>query len=297
MITVSKNNIGLSENIVIPEQIKIKKKVRPGRVLLYIGLLIIAVITFFPFYIMIINASHTSLDIGTKLNLLPGKSFISNIVRAQQGQNVIRGFKNSLIVAVSTTFLGGYIGALTAYGFSKYKFPGNKVLFWIVIGSMMFPAQLGLIGYYQVCNSLGLINNYLALILPNSAMANLVFFVKMYMDSSIPDAIIESAKIDGCGEFHIFNRIVLPMSIPSIAAMCILNFISVWNNLIQASVVFTKSEMFTVPIIMQNVRGFYRNDLGAVYGVIALSIIPIMIVFAIGSKYIIGGMVAGAVKE
>ena len=165
MITVSKNNIGLSENIVIPEQIKIKKKVRPGRVLLYIGLLIIAVITFFPFYIMIINASHTSLDIGTKLNLLPGKSFISNIVRAQQGQNVIRGFKNSLIVAVSTTFLGGYIGALTAYGFSKYKFPGNKVLFWIVIGSMMFPAQLGLIGYYQVCNSLGLINNYLALIL------------------------------------------------------------------------------------------------------------------------------------
>lgn len=162
---------------------------------------------------------------------------------------------------------------------------------------MMFPAQLGLIGYYQVCNKLGLINTYWALILPNAAMANLVFFVKMYMDASIPDAIIESAKIDGCGEFHIFNRIVLPMSIPSISAMCILNFIAVWNNLIQASVVLTRSEMFTVPIIIQNVRGFYRNDLGAVYGVIALSIIPIMIVFAVGSKYIIGGMVAGAVKE
>jgi multiple sugar transport system permease protein len=294
---VSDKKIELSENIVIPEKIKSERKIRPGRILLYAFLILLAIIAFFPFYIMIINASHTSLDIGTKLNLLPGDQFINNIVRAQQGQNVIRGFKNSLIIAVTTTIIGGYIGALTAYGFSKYRFPGNKILFWIVVGSMMFPAQLGLIGYYQVCNKLGLINTYWALILPNAAMANLVFFVKMYMDASIPDAIIESAKIDGCGEFHIFNRIVLPMSIPSISAMCILNFIAVWNNLIQASVVLTRSEMFTVPIIIQNVRGFYRNDLGAVYGVIALSIIPIMIVFAVGSKYIIGGMVAGAVKE
>lgn len=294
---MSDKKIELSENIVIPEKIKSERKIRPGRILLYAFLILLAIIAFFPFYIMIINASHTSLDIGTKLNLLPGDQFINNIVRAQQGQNVIRGFKNSLIIAVTTTIIGGYIGALTAYGFSKYRFPGNKILFWIVVGSMMFPAQLGLIGYYQVCNKLGLINTYWALILPNAAMANLVFFVKMYMDASIPDAIIESAKIDGCGEFHIFNRIVLPMSIPSISAMCILNFIAVWNNLIQASVVLTQSEMFTVPIIIQNVRGFYRNDLGAVYGVIALSIIPIMIVFAVGSKYIIGGMVAGAVKE
>lgn len=294
---MSDKKIELSENIVIPEKIKSERKIRPGRILLYAFLILLAIIAFFPFYIMIINASHTSLDIGTKLNLLPGDQFINNIVRAQQGQNVIRGFKNSLIIAVTTTIIGGYIGALTAYGFSKYRFPGNKILFWIVVGSMMFPAQLGLIGYYQVCNKLGLINTYWALILPNAAMANLVFFVKMYMDASIPDAIIESAKIDGCGEFHIFNRIVLPMSIPSISAMCILNFIAVWNNLIQASVVLTRSEMFTVPIIIQNVRGFYRNDLGAVYGVIALSIIPIMIVFAVGSKYIIGGMVAGAVKE
>ncbi len=294
---MSDKKIELSENIVIPEKIKSERKIRPGRILLYAFLILLAIIAFFPFYIMIINASHTSLDIGTKLNLLPGDQFINNIVRAQQGQNVIRGFKNSLIIAVTTTIIGGYIGALTAYGFSKYRFPGNKILFWIVVGSMMFPAQLGLIGYYQVCNKLGLINTYWALILPNAAMANLVFFVKMYMDASIPDAIIESAKIDGCGEFHIFNRIVLPMSIPSISAMCILNFIAVWNNLIQASVVLTRNEMFTVPIIIQNVRGFYRNDLGAVYGVIALSIIPIMIVFAVGSKYIIGGMVAGAVKE
>ncbi|NLM49310.1 MAG: carbohydrate ABC transporter permease, partial [Epulopiscium sp.] len=236
---MSDKKIELSENIVIPEKIKSERKIRPGRILLYAFLILLAIIAFFPFYIMIINASHTSLDIGTKLNLLPGDQFINNIVRAQQGQNVIRGFKNSLIIAVTTTIIGGYIGALTAYGFSKYRFPGNKILFWIVVGSMMFPAQLGLIGYYQVCNKLGLINTYWALILPNAAMANLVFFVKMYMDASIPDAIIESAKIDGCGEFHIFNRIVLPMSIPSISAMCILNFIAVWNNLIQASVVLT----------------------------------------------------------
>ncbi|MDD3839841.1 MAG: carbohydrate ABC transporter permease [Clostridia bacterium] len=274
-----------------------RRKIGFTRIMLYILLCLLAVITFFPFYIMIINATHSTRDIVTQLNLIPGKSFFTNIVRAQRGADLINGFKNSLIVSISATLLGAYIGALTAYGFSKYRFKGNKMLFWVVIGSMMFPAQLGLIGYYQVCNSLGLINNYLALILPNAAQANLVFFVKLYMDSAIPDSIIESAKMDGCSEFAIFNKIVFPLSIPSVAAMSILNFITVWNNLIQASVVFTDKEMYTVPIIMQNVRGVYRNDLGAVYGVIALSVIPIMVVFAIGSKYIIEGMVAGSVKE
>lgn len=288
------NKIQVSQDTDVSRRLEKKNN---SRKFLYIGLSLLAFITFFPFYIMIINATHTTQEIGTQLNLLPGHSFFTNIIRAQRGANVLRGFRNSLVVSVSATLLGGYIGALTAYGFSKYRFRGNKVLFWVVIGSMMFPAQLGLIGYYQVCNSLGLINNYLALILPNAAMANLVFFVKMYMDTAIPNSIIESAKMDGCSEFGIFNKIVFPISIPSVAAMCILNFITVWNNLIQASVVFTDKEMYTIPIIMQNVRGVYRNDLGAVYGVIALSVIPIMIVFAIGSKYIIGGMVAGSVKE
>ena len=290
------NSIAIKQKkLAIKKEKKIKNSV--GKIILYVCLVILAIITFSPFLYMISNATHSTYDITTKFNLIPGRELLNNLRRAEANSHVLNGFKNSLIIAVSSTIVGSYIGALTSFGFSKYKFKGNNILFCIVIGSMMFPPQLGLVGFYQVCNKLGILDTHLAMILPNIAVANLVFFVKMYMDSAIPTSIIESARIDGCSEFGIFNKIVLPLSLPSISAMAILLFINVWNNLIQASAVLTSEKNYTIPIIIRNVRGVYRNDVGAMYGVIAISIVPIMIMFAIGSKYIIGGLVAGSVKE
>ncbi|MDT8715522.1 carbohydrate ABC transporter permease [Clostridium sp. 19966] len=278
--------------------LKTRKKVHftVGKIVLYIFLIALAVLCFIPFYIMIINATHSNAEIASKLSLIPGKDFLNNYNRMQQRINIWNGFKNSIIISFSATLLAAYFGGLTAYGFSKFKFKGNKFLFAIVLMTLMIPPQLGILGFFRVIRFLDLMNSRLALILPSIATANIVFFMKLYIDSSVPDSLMESARIDGCGEFKIYNKIVMPIITPALATMSIFTFISTWNNYLTPLIVLNDEDKYTVPILTAMAKGTYQTDFGAVYMCIALSIIPIMLVFLFCSKYIIGGVTVGAVK-
>jgi multiple sugar transport system permease protein len=267
-----------------------------GKAILYILLILLAILCFLPFYIMIINATHSNTELSSKLMLLPGKSLMDNYRRLMQNVNIWRGFFNSLFISTCVTILSGYFSALTAYGFSKFKFKGNKALYWVVLGTMMIPGQLGLIGFFQLCKSLNMLNTYWPLILPSIANAGTVFFIKGYTDSAIHISLIESARIDGCGEFKIFNRIVLPLIIPSVATMSIFTFVNSWNNFLTPLVLLFDMDKFTLPILVVVARGVYQTDFGAIYTGIAISVVPIMIVFIFMSKYIIGGLTTGSVK-
>lgn len=278
--------------------VKTKKKVNMtvGKVILYIFLIALAVLCFIPFYIMIINATHSNAEIASRLSLVPGKDFLNNYNRMQERINIWNGFKNSIIISFSATLLAAYFGGLTAYGFSKFKFKGNKLLFAVVLMTLMIPPQLGILGFFRVIRFFNLMNSRLALILPAIATANIVFFMKLYIDSSVPDSLMESARIDGCGEFKIFNRIVMPIITPALATMSIFTFISSWNNYLTPLIVLNDEDKYTVPILTAMAKGTYQTDFGAVYMCIALSIVPIIIVFLFCSKYIIGGVTVGAVK-
>lgn len=265
-------------------------------IILYIFLIGLAIICFLPFYFMIINATHNNAAIAQGLNFLPGKYTLANYAKMSERVNIWRGFLNSLIVSGVGTALLAYFGTLTAYGFSKYKFVGNKTLFWVILCSMMIPPQLSVIGFYNVVQKLKLLNNHLALILPMIASAQFVYFVRLYLDTALPDSIIESARIDGASEFGIFNRMVLPIASPSIATMGMFNFINSWNQLLVPQIVLRKEALQTVPILVANAKGIYRTDYAAASMAIALSVIPILIAFAFFSKRIIGGVTAGAVK-
>lgn len=267
-----------------------------GDILLYIFLIGLAVICFLPFYFMIINATHDNAAIAQGMNFLPGKYALQNYAKMSERVNIWRGFLNSLIVSGVGTALLAYFGTLTAYGFSKYKFAGNKALFWVILCSMMVPPQLSVIGFYDVIQKLKLMNNLLALIIPMIASAQFVYFVKLYLDSALPDSIVESARIDGATEIGIFNKMVLPIASPSIATMGMFNFIFSWNQLLIPQIVIRKEALQTVPIIVANAKGVYRTDFAAAYMAIALSVVPILIAFALFSKHIIGGVTAGSVK-
>lgn len=267
-----------------------------GDILLYIFLIGLAVICFMPFYFMIINATHNNAAIAQGMNFLPGKYTLENYAKMSERVNIWRGFLNSLIVSGVGTALLAYFGTLTAYGFSKYKFVGNKALFWVILCSMMVPPQLSVIGFYDVIQKLKLMNNLLALIIPMIASAQFVYFVKLYLDSALPDSIVESARIDGATEIGIFNKMVLPIASPSIATMGMFNFIFSWNQLLIPQIVIRKEALQTVPIIVANAKGVYRTDFAAAYMAIALSVVPILIAFALFSKHIIGGVTAGSVK-
>lgn len=280
-------------------QLKVKspRRQKIERTILFIVLLIFALFCFTPFYIMIINATQSNADLAAKLSLIPGKEFFNNYNRLSNRVNIWVGFKNSIFISTLATLFAAYFGALTAYGFSKFNFKGNKVLFAIVLGSLMIPSQLGVLGFVKVCKFLHLLNSRWALIIPSIATANIVFFIKMYIGSYVPDSLIEAARIDGCSEFKIFNKIVLPIITPAVATMSIFTFIGTWNSYLIPLLVLNDESKYTVPIMTALAKGVYQTDFGAVNVCVALSMIPIMIVFLFCLKYIIGGLTIGAVKE
>lgn len=268
-----------------------------GRLFLYIFLIVLAVICFTPFYIMIINATRSTQAINLGVSLMPGKAFLDNYRTMLTSLPIWKGFLNSLTIAIPSTILAGYFGALTAYGFSKFRFKGSRMLFWVVLATLMIPPQLGIVGYFQLTVKLHMINTYWALILPTIATAATVFFIKMYIDANVDFALIEAARVDGSSEFRTFNTIVLPIAFPAIATMSILNFIFSWNNYLTPLVLLFDQNKYTLPIMITLVKGQFKQNLGAQYVAVTIAIVPILLAFTIFSKYIIGGISAGALKE
>lgn len=267
-----------------------------GRILLYAALILLFLMSVVPFYIMIVNSTHSSFDIVTKLNLWIGGNLGENYRTMQSHVNIWNGFTNSLIIAIPFTAFTGYFGAMTAYGFAKYRFKGREPLFWIVLASMMLPTQLSIIGFYQLNLKLNLLNSYLPFILPGIANATAVFFLRGIITQSIPDSMIESGRIEGCSELHIFNRLILPCIIPGVATMCIFNFVTCWNNYIGPLVIMTSNDKYTMPVMIAMIRGLYLSNYGAMYLAIAIAVVPIIIVYLFLSKYIINGLTVGADK-
>lgn len=275
---------------------KRKEKVKTKLAFTYLFLILLAVISILPFYSMIIGCTHDNAALATSFQLLPGKYLAANFERLNSNVNIFRGILNSLFIAVTYTAISTYVGALTAYGFAKYRFRGNKILFWIVLGTMMLPGQLGIIGYFQLMNDIKLLDNYLALILPSFATPVMVYWNRQYIDAYVPDELIESARVDGCNEFKIFNKIIFPVIIPGVATQAIFTFVQSWNTYVQPSILLFTQEKFTLPVLVQQMQGVYKTDYGVVYLGVTMSVIPILIMFMFCSKKILESSMAGAVK-
>ncbi len=272
---------------------KVKKTV------LYVLLILLAVVCMVPFLLTLVNATRSGNEIVTSFTLIPSTHLKENWETVFQFFNLFKGMWNSIKVAVPATLLTAYFSAMTAYGLAMYKFRGNKVLFMGIVIFMMIPGQLSLIGFYNLCTKLHLVNSYLPLIIPAIAAPGTVFFLRQYILSVLPPSLIEAARIDGASEIYSFHRIVLPIMSPGIATMSIMAFIGNWNNYLLPMIILNKNEKFTLPVMMATLKAstdIQRNQ-GAIYLAVAISIIPILIVFCFCSKYIISSISAGSVKE
>lgn len=265
-------------------------------ILLYTFLIFIAFICIVPFYIMVINSTRSNVEISQNISFIPGDELLNNYEIIKEKVNIWLGFANSVIIAVPAVLLSAFFSALTAYGFAKFRFKGRNVLFFVILGTMMIPQQLGLIGFYDLMVNFRLIDSYLPLIIPSIANPAMVFFIKSYIESSIPDSLIEAGLIDGAGEMYIFNRIIIPLAMPAIATMSIFTFIYKWNDLINPLVLLNSANKFPMPIVISNIRGLYETNFGAIYLGITISVTPIIIVVVSFSKQLISGLTIGAVK-
>lgn len=266
------------------------------KVLIYAFLILLLVICVLPFYLVIVNSTYSSIEIVTKIKLIPGDKFLENYGKLQGLTNIWRGFANSLVIAVPYVLLTGYFGAFAGYGFAKYSFKGRGFFFCIVLASMMLPSQLSIIGFYRLNLKLGLLNTYWPFILPGIANASAVFFLKGMIEQTVPTSLIEAARMEGYTELGIFNRIVLPCVMPGVATMCIFNFVSCWNNYLAPLIILSDSKKFTMPILISTIKGIFLSNYGAMYVAIAISVVPVIVVYLFLSKYIINGLTIGAVK-
>lgn len=274
-------------------------KKRIAKTLLYIFLILLAVICFMPFLMMLVNSTRSGNEIMTSFSLMPGKSLSSNWKVVTENMDLGRGFLNSLLLAVLNTLLSSYFSSLTAYGLAYYKFPGSKTVFTVMLVFMMIPAQLSMLGFYNLVNQIGLIDTYWPLFLPSIASPATVFFLRQYILSVMPKAILEAPRIDGASDIMIFHRIVLPIMSPGIATMAIGSFIGSWNNYLIPMLLINTPQKRPLPVMVAELSAVrdITTNLGATYLVVAISALPIMIAFCFFSRYIISGISVGSVKE
>lgn len=272
-------------------------KVKKG--IIYACMILLAAVCFLPFLLMIVNATRSGVEITHSFTLIPSSHLKDNWEALFAYVNLFKGFKNSLLVAIPATVLTAYFSSITAYALAVYRFKGSGWLFKVLVIFMMIPAQLSLIGFYNLCQKLHMVDSYLPLIIPAIASPGTVFFLRQYVQSTLSKALLEAARIDGARELHIFHRIVLPIMAPGIATMSIGAFIGNWNNYLVPLILLNTPDKMTLPVMIStlNAATDLQKNQGAIYLGVAISVVPILIVFCFCSKYIISSISAGSVKE
>lgn len=288
------------------ENRKARAQLLAARIVVYFILIFLTVLCLFSFYLLIINSSRSNQNLQSGFSLAPGGYFLENLKNAWtihetfSGLDIGRGLFNSFVIAAGSAILTTYFSALTAYAIHVYDFKLKKFAFTFILAVMMIPTQVSALGYVKIVNMCGLEKmSYLTLIIPAISSPVVFFYMKQYMDSILPLEIVESARVDGSGEFSTFNKIVLPIMKPAIAVQAIFAFVSSWNNYFTPALLINDQDRSTLPIMIAYLRSMQNSkdfDLGLVYMFILLSILPVMVVYIILSKSIIQGVTAGSVK-
>lgn len=276
-----------------------KKRNIPYKIVAYVVCILLAILSIFPFYIMIINATRSTYEIQQHaISFLPSSYMASNLeVLLGKSFNPMVGFMNSLFISVGATACAVYFSTLTAYANVVYTWKAKNALFSFIMAVMMIPAQVTMIGFYQMVYKIHMTNNLWMLILPAIASPSMVFFMRQNMLASMPLEIVQAARIDGAKEFYTFNKICMPIMKPAIATQGIFSFVSSWNNLFTPLVLLTDQDKYTLPIMVSLLRGdIYKTEYGAVYLGLTLTVLPLIIVYLLLSKYIIAGVALGSVK-
>lgn len=269
------------------------------RILAYTVLIIISFLCLIWFYILVINATRSNSELKRGFTPIPSTFLIQNWKGLLAGTLPIwNGLFNSVLIAAFASVLSTYFSAMTAYAIHAYDFKLKKFMFTFILAVMMIPQQVTALGFLQLIGKMHMDDSFIPLIVPAIAAPVVFFYMKQYMDSTLPLAIVEAARIDGSGEFKTFNSIVMPLMKPAVAVQIIFGFVQSWNNYFTPALILHSDKKKTLPILIAQLRAadFLKFDMGQVYVMIAFSIFPVVVVYLCMSKYIVGGVALGGVK-
>ena len=262
----------------------------------YLTLIIVTIVSVFPLYYTIVMASHTNAELAQKTPpFLPSTALFGNIRKAFQLAPLNKGLVNSLIVSVCITAGTVAFCTLAGFAFAKLRFRGRNVLLGLCIGTMMVPMQMGIIPLYMLMAKFGLANHISAVILPTLVTAFGVFFMRQYISSAVPDELIEAGFVDGAGTFRIFLSIIVPAARPAMTVLAMLTFLTAWNDFFWP-IIALSSQNPTVQVSFQSLATGYAPEQSIIMAGTLYGTIPVLVVFALLGRHIVGGIMQGAVK-
>lgn len=265
-------------------------------VLRYIGLVVLAAVFLFPIIWVLISAFKSAEELFQwPPSLLPNNPTFSNFQTAFSKGNFGRYIGNSFFVAIVATVLTVVINSMSGYVFAKYKFPGRNLLFGMVLATLMIPLEVIMIPIFKVIVSMNMYDSLWGIIIPAVATPTGVFLIRQYY-MGIPDAFMEAARIDGASETGTFLRIMLPMASPVISVLCIFSFMWRWNDFLWPKIVITSDKFYTLQLALATFSGEFSVDWNSILAMSVIAMIPVLIVFLIFQKHIIGGVTLGGVK-
>uniref|UniRef100_UPI00352044EC carbohydrate ABC transporter permease n=1 Tax=Blautia faecicola TaxID=2509240 RepID=UPI00352044EC len=272
-----------------------KAKKRAAAVIKQIILIVMTLIMFFPLYIVFAMGTYYSEDIFKGLPILPSDYFLTNL-KLVISKGYFSAYFNSITVSVVSVILSVLVSTMIGFALAKYNFKGKKFIFAFVMAIMMIPGQISMIGYMLEMRKLNLINTLLPLIFTWAAHPLGAFLMMQFISDGIPDELLESARLDGCSEPGIFFKIVIPCIKSGFVTLATLVFLWSWNNYVLPLILINKQELFTIPLMVNNLSNAFRSDYGAIMCALGLSVLPMIVIFSLCSRTFIQGIAAGAVK-
>ena len=266
---------------------------------LYGLLLLVGLLMLIPFYWMFVLATHeTHVIYSFPPPFWFGASLSENIALMGQAIDFLSHLGNSIFVSAANMALVLLFCSMGGYAFAIYRFPGRKLLFSILLGTMMIPQLAVIVPWFILITRFGWINNYAALIVPGCANAFGIYWMRQYCQNNVPTSLMEAAKIDGCSEWTIFFRVIAPVLLPAFSALGIMQFVNTWNDFMVPLLVLRNAKLYTLPLMLSYLRGdpLRGANVGVLMLASACSVLPLLIAFLCASKFFISGLTAGAIK-
>ena len=267
-----------------------------GGPLTYAVLIVTTIIAILPLYWTLVAASRTNPELAeSPPPFTPGRNLFSNIGEALDQVDMFKALLNSVVVSGSIALGTVLFCTLAGFAFAKLRFRGSTVLLLIILATMMVPAQLGVVPLFILMADLGWVNHLQAVILPTLVSAFGVVFMRQYLIRALPDEIIEAAIVDGASSFRIFRSIVLPAARPAMAVLGMLTFLLAWNDFFWP-IIALSTQNPTVQVALNSLGQGYVPDRSIILAGTLVGTVPVLIVFALLGKQIVGGIMEGAVK-
>ncbi len=273
------------------------KKLSIGKIIIYILLTIWALTTIYPFFWVINNSFKGSQEILSNAFSLPQDFTLDNYKNAFASTNILRSYANSLIISGTVTLVVIVLSTMSAFFMTRFNFKGKKIVYMLFLGSLMIPAFSTIIPVFSIVANFDLINKHIAVIIPQVA-GNLSFAIIVLMGymSTLPIELEEAAFLEGCNIFGIYRRVIMPLSIPTIASVAVFTFLWSYNDLFLQMIILRTADVMPISALLRMISSQFGTDFGLMAASVTLVVVPVLIIYIILQKYIIEGMTQGALK-